>query len=108
MTHFTFEKGVNFLVQRLQIEDSKLVKTIGYNLEKAKGDALIVFGFESKGKPQLMVIVSEGLTKDDYLHAGKIIKELAAEIKGGGGGQAFFASAGGSDASGLDLSLIHI
>jgi len=105
MTHFTFEKGVNFLVQRLQIQHSKIVKTIGYNLEKTKGDALIVFGFESKGKPQLMVIVSESLTKDDYLHAGKIIKELAAEIKGGGGGQAFFASAGGSDASGLDAAL---
>ncbi len=105
MSHFVFEKGVNLLVQRLQIEDSKIVKTIGYNLEKAKGSALIVFGFESKGKPQLMVIVSESLTKDDYLHAGKIIKELAAEIKGGGGGQAFFASAGGSDASGLDAAL---
>ncbi len=105
MTHFVFEKGVNLLTQRLQIEDSKLVKTIGYNLEKAKGDALIVFGYESKGKPQLMVIVSESLTKDDYLHAGKIIKELAAEIEGGGGGQAFFASAGGSNISGLDAAL---
>lgn len=105
MSHFVFEKGVNLLVQRLQIEDSKIVKTIGYNLEKAKGDALVVFGFESKGKPQLMVIVSESLTKGDYLHAGKIIKELAAEIKGGGGGQAFFASAGGSDVSGLDAAL---
>jgi alanyl-tRNA synthetase len=108
MSHFVFEKGVNLLVQRLQIEDSKIVKTIGYNLEKAKGDALIVFGFESKGKPQLMVIVSESLIKDDYLHAGKIIKELAAEIKGGGGGQAFFASAGGSDASGLDKALSKV
>jgi len=105
MENFEYEKGVNLLAERLQIEDSKIVKTLAYNLEKAVGAALIVLGFVSNDKPQLMVVVSESLTKDNYLHAGNIIKELAKEIKGGGGGQAFFATAGGSDVSGLDAAV---
>jgi len=39
------------------------------------------------------------------LNAGTLIRELAKDIKGGGGGQPFFATAGGSDASGLDAAL---
>lgn len=104
-SHFEVEKGINFLAQRISLEDAKVVKSLAYNLEKAEGNALIVLGFVSNDKPQLMVVVSEGLTKEDYLHAGKIIKELSKEIKGGGGGQAFFASAGGTDVSGIDAAL---
>ncbi len=46
-------------------------------------------------------MIAENLVQDKGLHAGNIIKELAKEIKGGGGGQAFFATAGGNDVSGL-------
>ncbi len=105
LSQFSSEKGVNYLAAVLELDDAKVVKTMGYNLEKEKGDCLISLGFISKGKPQIMVIVSESLTKDDYLHAGKIVKELSQHIKGGGGGQAFFASAGGSDSSGLEKAV---
>jgi alanyl-tRNA synthetase len=53
----------------------------------------------------LTVAVSEKLSKNKDLHAGKIVKELAAEISGGGGGQAFFATAGGKDISGIPKAL---
>jgi alanyl-tRNA synthetase len=46
-------------------------------------------------------IIVNNLVASNGLHAGNIIKELAKEIKGGGGGQAFFATAGGNDVSGL-------
>ena len=105
VTHFENVNGVNFLAEKLSIGDSKAIKTMAYNLERQVGNALIVFGFVSKGKPQIMVTVSEPLTKEDYLHAGKIVKELAADIKGGGGGQAFFATAGGTDARGIENAL---
>ena len=98
-------KGVNFIAANLPIGDSKAIKTLAYQLEKELGDAMIVFGATINGKPQLTVAISEELTKEKDLHAGNIIRELAKEIKGGGGGQAFFATAGGSDLTGLDRAI---
>jgi len=105
LAKFSVEKDVNYVAEVIDLDDAKVVKTIAYNLEKEKGNCLISLGFISKAKPQIMVIVSESLTKDDYLHAGKMVKELSQHIKGGGGGQAFFASAGGSDSSGLEKAV---
>ncbi|HFA50814.1 MAG TPA: alanine--tRNA ligase [Bacteroidetes bacterium] len=95
--------GVNFLAAKLPLQDSNAIKTLAYQLENELGNACIVFGAEVKGKPQLMVTVSKELT--DKLHAGNMVRELAKEIKGGGGGQAFFATAGGKDLEGLDRAV---
>ncbi|MEO1410042.1 MAG: alanine--tRNA ligase [Bacteroidota bacterium] len=97
--------GINFIASRLPLNDAKAIKTLAYQIEKELGDALIVFGAEVKGKPQLVVTISESLIAEKDLHAGKLVRELAKEIKGGGGGQAFFATAGGSDLSGIDAAL---
>ena len=95
--------GVNFLAAKLPLGDSAALKNLAYQLEGELGNACIVFGAEIGGKPQLMVAVSKELT--ERLHAGNMVRELAKEIKGGGGGQAFFATAGGSDASGLERAV---
>ncbi len=99
-------KSVNFLAEKLPIQDSKAAKTLAYNLEKEIGDAFILFGLEANGKPQLMLIISDSLTQDNKFHAGNMVRELAKEIQGGGGGQAFFATAGGKNASGIEGALI--
>ena len=98
-------KGVNFIGAVLPITDANAIKTLAYQLEKELGNALIVFGAEIKAKPQLMVTISKNITEEKSLHAGNIIRELAKEIKGGGGGQAFFATAGGKDLSGLPKAI---
>ena len=97
--------GINFIAANLPIGDSKAIKTLAYQLEKELGNALIVFGATVNGKPQLTVTISETLTKEKDLHAGNMVRELAKEIKGGGGGQAFFATAGGSDVNGLEQAI---
>ncbi|MEN0046369.1 MAG: alanine--tRNA ligase [Bacteroidota bacterium] len=102
---FEEKSGVNVLATKVSLEDSKALKTLSYQLEKEMGNAMIVFGAVIKGKPQLMVTISENLTKERDLHAGNIVRELAKHIKGGGGGQAFFATAGGKEIGGLDAAI---
>ena len=98
-------KGFYFLSARLPLEDSNAIKNLAYQLEAELKKAVIVFGAEVGGKPQLTVVISRELAEAQGLNAGQIIRELAKDIQGGGGGQAFFATAGGKDASGLDRAL---
>ncbi|MBK6565798.1 MAG: alanine--tRNA ligase [Saprospiraceae bacterium] len=93
---------INSIVEDL---DSKAIKTMAYNLEKELGDAIILLGFVENNKPGIMLTISESLVKSKNYHAGQMIRELAAPILGGGGGQAFFASAGGQNTEGLNSSL---
>jgi alanyl-tRNA synthetase len=53
----------------------------------------------------ISIILSDNLVADKKLHAGQLIKELANEIQGGGGGQPFYATAGGTKTDGLKVAL---
>jgi alanyl-tRNA synthetase len=98
--------GINFLSAKLPLDDPNALKTLAFQLESEIGNACIVLGAEVNGKPQLLVAVSKNLTENGKgLHAGNMVRELAKDIQGGGGGQAFFASAGGKDASGLEKAI---
>ena len=50
----------------------------------------------------ISITIDEEVCKNKSLNAGQMVRELAAEIKGGGGGQPFYATAGGKDIDGLD------
>lgn len=89
------------LTAHLNGVDSKTAKTLAYNLEQDLGDAVILFGLTDGDKVQLMLTISESLTKSKKLHAGQMIRDLSVEINGGGGGQPFFATAGGTKVSGV-------
>ena len=54
-----------------------------------------------EGKPQIAVVIDEVLVKSRNINAGQIVRELAKWIDGGGGGQAYFATAGGKKLDGL-------
>ena len=105
-TQFKNINGVQTLITTLPIHDANSIKMLAYNLEKEIGASVfIVFGTINDDKPQLTVRISENLVKERGLNAGTIVRELAKDIKGGGGGQPFFATAGGTDASGLEKAL---
>ena len=92
--------GINFLAAKLPLQDANAIKTLAYNLEAELGNACLVFAADLGGKPLITIRISESLT--GKLNAGNMVRELAKEVQGGGGGQAFFATAGGKDVAGLD------
>ena len=96
--------GVNLVSSEVDL-DSKSIKNLAFKLTKENDNILLVLASKADGKAMLTVAVSEQLSKNKDLHAGKIVKELAVEISGGGGGQAFFATAGGKDISGIPKAL---
>lgn len=94
--------GIKLVFQKLQGIDNKTAKTLAHNIANDLGEAVVLFGLVDGDKIQLMLLISESLTKSKKLHAGNIIRELAKEVGGGGGGQPFFATAGGKNPNGLD------
>jgi alanyl-tRNA synthetase len=97
--------GVNFIAERVHLPNADAIKNLAYQLKDIVADLYLVLAADIDGKPNLTVMISEHIVKEKGLNAGNIIRELAKEIKGGGGGQPFFATAGGSDISGLDKAL---
>ncbi len=96
---------INFIAQKVSLSNAEAIKTLAYSLKDIVENMFLVLGAEIDGKPNLTVMISENLVKEKGLNAGTIVKELAKEIQGGGGGQPFYATAGGKDVSGLERAL---
>ena len=96
--------GVNFLAEVVDLGVGE-IKDLAFQLKNEKDDLFAVFGSKKDGKALLTCVISESLAETKDLHAGNIIRELAKEIQGGGGGQAFFATAGGKNPNGLDSAI---
>ncbi len=97
---------INFIAQKVALPNAEAVKNLAYQLKDIVSNLFLVLVADFDGKPSITVMIDENLVKEKGLHAGNIVKELAKEVKGGGGGQPFFATAGGSDVSGLDNVLV--
>ena len=97
--------GSNLLIERVEVPNADALKQLAYELRDQVENLIAVLAADLNGKPQLAVFIAENLVKEKNLNAGQIVKELAKEIRGGGGGQPHFATAGGSDASGLERAL---
>lgn len=79
-----------------------VVKNIAFNIRKeADMPTAFIAATQSDGKPLLTVSLTDELVKDGGLNASQIVRNAAKNIKGGGGGQPFFAQAGGKDTEGL-------
>jgi alanyl-tRNA synthetase len=96
--------GVSFLSEKIQLDSTEAIKDIAFELKQTP-NRFIVLCAEIKGKPSITVAISDDLVKSQNLNAGTIVRELAKAIQGGGGGQANYATAGGTDATGLTNAL---
>ena len=92
--------GVQFLAQQVDL-DAQGIKTLAFDLGQNKDNLVVVLGAVANGKPIISCYISKALVAEREWDAGKIVRSLGQHIKGGGGGQAFFATAGGSDPQGI-------
>ena len=82
------------------------VKDLVFSIrEQVKENLLCVIGSVDADKPMLTVMLSDDMVKDHQLNAGQMVREGAKLIKGGGGGQPHFATAGGKDPDGLSAAV---
>ncbi len=101
----TSREGVTILQKRISIPSSHL-KNLSFELKnRCKDSFFLVIGNESEGKASITILISDDLISARGLHAGKLVRELAKEIDGGGGGQAGMATAGGTNPAGIDSAI---
>lgn len=98
-------ENANKLVAFVEVPSVEGLKQLAYEIKQQTDSLFAVLGSVINGKPQLAVLIADKLVQERGLHAGQIVKELAKEIKGGGGGQPTFATAGGSDVNGMKEAL---
>jgi alanyl-tRNA synthetase len=96
--------GVNFLSTEVDL-DANGAKDLAYELGQNQTNLFLVFGTVSEDKPMLTCYISKELVASRNLNAGQVVRELGKYIQGGGGGQPFFATAGGKNAAGMKEAL---
>ena len=96
--------GVSFLAVEVALSPSA-IKDLAFDMGNGKEDVFLVLVTQKGGKPVVSCYISKPLVAARSLHAGDIVKVLGKHIHGGGGGQAFFATAGGKQPEGIPALL---
>ena len=96
--------GVNFLATKADLNAAGL-KDLAFELGNEIENLFLLFASEQDGKALLACYISKNLVADKGYHAGTVVRELGKFIQGGGGGQPFFATAGGKNPSGIAEAL---
>ena len=96
--------GIHFLATKVDL-DANGLKTLAFELGAEIDNLFFLAGAHVNGKALLSLYISKELGTAKNLDAGKIIRDLGKHIQGGGGGQAFFATAGGKNPGGINLAL---
>ena len=105
LTKVIAKNGINVIVEQISFDSAEEIKNILFEIRNQVENCVCVIGAEVKGKPSISVIIDDNLVKEKNLNAGNIIRDLAKEINGGGGGQPFYAQAGGSKLEGLSTAI---
>ncbi|SHF58853.1 alanyl-tRNA synthetase [Flavobacterium fontis] len=96
--------GVRFLATQVDL-DANGAKDLAYELGQNQTDIFLVLATLTDDKPMLTCYISKELVDSKGLNAGQVVRELGKYIQGGGGGQPFFATAGGKLAAGIPEAL---
>ena len=98
---------INFVIQHVQLPQAEAAKQLCFDLKEGLNPAVVVLAYEAQEKPGIAIYISEELVAEKSWNASNLVRECGKFIQGGGGGQAFFATAGGKDANGIENALQH-
>ncbi len=96
--------GIQFLAKKIDL-DAAGIKDLSFEMGQNHDNLFLLFGTEQNGKALLSCYISKELVASKNLNAGTIVRELGKHIQGGGGGQPFFATAGGKNPEGIEEAL---
>jgi len=96
--------GIQFLAKKVDL-DAAGIKDLSFEMGNNKDNLFLLFGTAQNGKALLSCYISKELVAEKNLNAGTIVRELGKFIQGGGGGQPFFATAGGKHPDGIAAAL---
>ncbi|MGS2725004.1 alanine--tRNA ligase [Psychroserpens sp. BH13MA-6] len=96
--------GITYLTKKLDL-DASGIKDVCFEMGSQFDNLFLLFGAENDGKAILSCYISKELVASKNLNAGQIVRELGKHIQGGGGGQPFFATAGGKNPQGIEQAL---
>jgi alanyl-tRNA synthetase len=97
--------NISIIAAKVDLGSANAIKDLAFQLKGQVENLFMVLGAEFDGKANLAVAISDNLVKEKSLNAGTIIREIAKEIDGGGGGQPFFATAGGKKPEGIEKAI---
>jgi alanyl-tRNA synthetase len=97
--------GANVIAEVIQLDSAQAVKDLAFQLKGEVENLFLVLGSAIAGKPSITVMIADQLVGEKSLNAGAIVREASKEMQGGGGGQAFYATAGGKDLAGLSAAV---
>ncbi len=98
------ENEISYLFQEVNLDPAGIKDTL-FKLGQKTDNLVAVLGSVKNGKPILSCYVSKELAEKGTIQANRIIKEIGIHIQGGGGGQPFFATAGGKNPNGIENAL---
>jgi alanyl-tRNA synthetase len=93
--------GINSIIQIIQVSNAGHAKDLAFQLKEEVENLFCVLLADIEGKPSISIMISDSLIREKGYNAGNLIRDWSKEVRGGGGGQPFFAQAGGADVSGL-------
>ncbi len=99
---FSEVNGVQLLIQSLELPSADAAKQLCFQLKNEIANSVVGLVFIADGKPGIALYIDEDLVGKRGYNASTIVREVAKNIQGGGGGQPFFATAGGKDVSGTE------
>ena len=100
----TEQNGISFLAKEVDL-DGGAMKDLAFALGQNKDNLFLVLASKKGGKPVISCYISKELAAAKDLNAGTIVRDLGKHIQGGGGGQPFFATAGGKNPEGIPAAL---